>query len=120
MRMRSSDLKDLRLGDNLWDEWPGDAFDVDDDCILYCTAGHVSLSEELVRRALASTLQRDGVADSLAEGFRIIEECRADQLWSGFLTDEVIPVLCNEKGVTALGDIVENAQPTTFVLVGSE
>lgn len=104
-------MKDVRLGDQLWMEW--DSADVGN--VAYYTSGHVSLDEEIVRRALASTLQRDGIADSLNDGFKLLESCDLTCTYVGFMPEDIEPVVCDEFGGTAMGDLVESFSPVTLV-----
>ena len=53
-------MKDKRTGECLWFEWSGDGFAVSrPSSIIFFTYDHVDLEIDLIRRALASALQRD-------------------------------------------------------------
>jgi hypothetical protein len=111
-------MKNDRLGDWLWEEWDGCDYDISFDSelgVVYCTFEKVDLNNDLVKRALASCLQRDGVADSLSEGFSLIEKSKVSYGFSGYLEGEKSPVVCNENGETELGDQVELLKSTTWV-----
>lgn len=108
-------MKDTRPGEGLWDEWVGQWYDSDSECVPYFTEGHVALSEDVVRRALASTLQRDGLADSLGDGFKLIEGGKEKHLWAGYLPDDFDMSICDEGGLTESGDEVSVAVAVTFV-----
>ncbi len=43
------------------------------------------MDNDLVSRALASAIQRDGVADSLGDSFKLIENCQITRGWCGIL-----------------------------------
>ena len=59
-------MKDVRIGEHLWSEWDGEGYQNLLECgVVYYTLEHIDLENELVRRGLASALQRDGVAYSL-------------------------------------------------------
>lgn len=110
-------MKDLRHGDQLWEEWSGDGFEDEPDALIYYTIEHVPLTEEVVRRALASTLQRDGVADSLADGFSMIDSAEIILGWAGVLPEELSLVECDDTGETFYGDTVETIYSITFVKI---
>lgn len=99
---------DKRLGEDLWIEWPEDEN-------VYYTPEHVDLEEEIVRRALASTLQRNGVVDSLYEGFESIAVASVTRGWIGSLPEDDDILECDENGETHYGEEVENILPCTFV-----
>ena len=101
-----------RPGEWLWEEWDGDGYNGD---IAYVTHEVVDMSNEIVRRALASTLQRDGVADSLADGFRMLESCTWEYLNIGFVDGETRPTVCDSMGETDFGDMVDSMTTVTFV-----
>lgn len=106
-------MKDARPGEQLWLEW-GDDFS---SSLTYYTVDHVSLDEDVVRRALASTLQRDGLADSLSDGFKLLESADVSFGYAGCLEDDVELLLCDEFGETKHGDLTDNYFPATFVEV---
>ena len=107
-------MKDHRHGEQLWVEWAGDGLETVSD-IQYYTEGHIELSEDVVRRALASSLQRDGVADSLADGFGLMERGEIQFLWAGCLNEELHLTVCDETGETHYGDEMETYFPITVV-----
>ena len=107
-------MRNDRVGDWLWEEWDGEGHEFDSD-LVYFTNDWVDLSHEVVKRALASCLQRDGVADSLGDGFRMVESGTVLQMYVGMLEGEKIPTVCSETGESDLGDIVFNAFPATFI-----
>lgn len=82
---------------------------------MYFTVGYVDIENEIVRRALASALQRDGIVDSLSTGFKAIDNSILIHGWSGFLEEEHERIVCYEDGYTYYGDIVEESQETTYI-----
>jgi hypothetical protein len=109
-------VRDNRHGEQLWQEWDGSGLERTD-CLPYYTVEHVDLGEEVVRRALASTLQRDGVADSLADGFKLLDGVEVEHMWAGILDDEDRLSTCDEDGETFYGDSVAVPFPTTIVYI---
>ena len=99
---------DNRIGDYLWIESA-------EEVGLYYTPEHVDLEEEIVRRALASAMQRDGIVDSLFEGFEKIATAEITISWMGSLPDDPELLECDEQGETFYGEIVEEIQPCTLV-----
>ena len=103
-----------RPGEWLWEEWDGEGYDGD---IVYVTYEPVDMTNEIVRRALASSLQRDGVADSLGDGFKMVELSTFEYINIGTLYGETRPVVCDPMGETEFGDIVESMITATFVTI---
>jgi hypothetical protein len=100
----------------LWVEWHGQGYEPETDAdLVYFTYDHVDLDNEIVRRALASTLQRDGVADSLSDGFKMIENGYVAIGWAGLLPDEHECWACTEEGETEYGDSVDSALQVTWI-----
>lgn len=111
-------MKDNRLGDWLWEEWDGlEAESVGlTESLIYCTYDWVDLSNEVVKRALASCLQRDGVVDSLSDGFRLVEHGKVFKGYAGYTENEDRSfTLCSEDGITDLGDFVDTIIFLTLV-----
>jgi hypothetical protein len=109
--------KDLRIGQELWLEWEGDWSPETSDSILYYTVDHVDVENEIVRRALASILQRDGIYDSLGDAFKAIDRGVVSVAWAGVLEGDFELALCNSLGETEYGDILESIQEITCVEV---
>jgi hypothetical protein len=109
--------RDVRLGEHLWLEWTGDDYNqISGELkISYFTLEHVSLDEEVVRRALASVLQRDGVCDSLSEGFSLIDGKNIAQGWCGLVDEDTDYTVCDEYGETLYGEKVNETFSTTWV-----
>lgn len=109
-------MKDSRIGESLWFLW--DLEESRDGSLLFYTEGHVDLDHEVVRRALASTLQREGIAMSLGQGFQMIDYGEVSTGYSGTSpTGEESGWPCNEQGETEDGYILLNVLPATWVKV---
>ena len=112
-------MKDNRIGEALWDEWYGEGYDADlEDIVVYYTFDHVDISHDVVRRALASAIQRDGVVDSLGDGFKAIETAKVVQGWVGFAEGEHVYSVCDYVGETYFGDFVDDVREITWVEFG--
>lgn len=111
-------MKDSRVGELLWKEWTGDGFDPHfDESIVFFTDEHVDLENELIRRALASALQRDGISVSLANGFQSLESARITVGYAGEVDGDIDLSVCDEAGETPYGDSVDQVTPITWVEV---
>lgn len=109
-------MKDVRHGEQLWQQWHGQGYESETDSeVVYFTHEHVDMDNEVVRRALASTLQRDGVSDSLSDGFKALESSYTSIGWAGIIIDENEYWACDENGETEYGDLVENSLPITWI-----
>lgn len=107
-------MKHDRPGDWLWEEWDGEGFEPSkSSSVIYVTYEDVDLTMELVRRALASALQRDGVAESLGDGFKLIDKSIVSEGHVGLIDDNY--TLCDEVGETEYGDIVDKVLLATWV-----
>lgn len=110
-------MKDKRVGESLWAHWDGEGYiqtNLYTDLIYY-TEGHVDVENELVRRALASCLQRDGISDSLSDGFNLIAEGHVEIGWAGIIEGENNYTFCDPSGETEYGEFVEEALEFTWV-----
>ena len=111
-------VKDSRVGELLWKEWTGDGFDPQlDESIVFFTDEHVDLENELIRRALASALQRDGISISLGNGFQSLENAKISIGYAGEVDGDIDLSVCDENGETPYGDAVDNVTPVTWVEV---
>lgn len=109
-------MKNDRIGESLWCEWDGELFEpVNENSIVYYTIEHIDLDNDVVKRALASALQRDGVSDSLSSSFRLVETGIITHGWVGWLEEEPCPIFCDEFAESFYGDVVQEAYPATFV-----
>jgi hypothetical protein len=113
-------MKDGRDGDWLWQEWTDEEYETFSEKpidFVYYTVGHLDIGKPVVLRALASSLQRDGIADSLLDGFRLAESAEIQWGWAGFLEEEdhYQYSICDEDGETPYGDRVEEPIAITWV-----
>jgi ABC-type transport system substrate-binding protein len=109
-------VKDSRVGECLWVEWSGDGYEpLSPSSILFFTHEHINLENEIVRRALASALQRDGIAQSLGDGYRLAENGLINYGYAGYLDGEIFLSLCSKIGVTDYGDEVEEVYEITWI-----
>lgn len=100
----------------MWLEWLGSGYSLTKkDPIVYYTIEHVDIENELVRKALASALQRDGIFDSLNEAFKAIDAGIVSSGWAGCVEEELDLVVCTELGETEYGDTLESVEPVTLV-----
>lgn len=94
-------MKDSRIGQILWSSWEGSGYTANIyNSIIYYTEDHVDVEHEVVRRALASCIQRDGVVFSLSQGFQAIDGAVVTQAWVGSLDGNPHLELCDESGLT--------------------
>lgn len=112
-------MKFDRKGEILWSEWDGEGYNVSfPSSLVYVTRTHVSIEEPVVLRALASILQRDGIVDSLGDGYRLIEtKSVASEGFVGTVDGHYAETVCSDEGETYYGDIVDEVAPVTFVEV---
>ena len=114
-------MKDSRVGELLWKEWTGDGFDCAFDIsVVFYTDDHVDLENDVVRRALASALQRDGISISLGNGFQSLESAAVVTGYAGVVDGDIDLTVCDIDGETRHGDIVDEVVPTTWVEVNIE
>lgn len=112
-------MKDSRIGETLWSEWFGEGYDKEDsNSVLFYTEGHVDIHQEIVRRALASAIQRDGIVDSLGEAFRLLDgTVTVFRGHAGFVDGEYELTQCEKDGMTKQEDYAESVIPITWVEV---
>jgi hypothetical protein len=109
-------MKDSRIGESLWFLW--DLEESRDGSLFFYTEGHVDVEHEVVRRALASALQREGIAFSLGQGFQLIDLGDSSHGYSGkSAQDDGDGWPCNEHGETEDGSILDSVMPVTWVRV---
>jgi hypothetical protein len=108
-------MRDLRTGECLWSEWTGGGFDLASDEPVFFTEGYVDIEHELVARALASALQRDGSAVTLGDGYRMLDNAKWRQGYAGYVDGDIDLVVCDEAGETREGDEVDEALEITWV-----
>jgi ABC-type transport system substrate-binding protein len=111
-------MKDSRIGESLWFIWdsPGS---LENDYIVFYTEDHVDVDNELVRRALASAIQREGISSSLGDGFFMVDR---GELWHGYcgtIDQDSLEYLyeCDADGNTDDGESLSNVVPITWVRI---
>jgi hypothetical protein len=113
-----SKVKDSRKGELLWKEWTGTGYEPFlDKSLVFFTDEHVDLENEIIRRALASALQRDGVSVSLGNGFQSVENATISQGYAGEVDGDIDLTVCDEEGETREGDLVDDVVEVTWVEV---
>lgn len=116
-------MKDSRKGESLWSEWEGYGYhhyEFGDSGLLFYTEGHVDVHHEVVKRALASCLQRDGVVSSLSDGFRLIDNGRSEQTYAGPVDGDLYWTICDDDGYTTESTEVDQINEITIVEVAYE
>jgi hypothetical protein len=109
-------MKDSRIGEALWSEWTGESYSpLGFPKLIFFTEEHVDVHHELVRRALASAIQRDGSADSLGESFKLLDTSKSKLGYAGLVDGDLDYTECGSDGLTFLGDKVEKSFPVTWV-----
>jgi hypothetical protein len=109
-------MKDSRIGEALWSEWTGEGYSaLGLPKLIFFTEDHVDVHNELVRRALASALQRDGSADSLGDSFRLLDTSEHKLGYVGIIDGDLEYTECDIDGFTFLGDEVEKVLPVTWL-----
>ena len=107
-------MKDKRPGEHLWLEWTGDHYD-SSSSVVFFTTEHVDVENEVVRRALASSIQRSGIVDSLGDGFAMIDNAAVSYGHGGVVDGELDFSVCYELGETHYGDLVDEIFEITWV-----
>jgi hypothetical protein len=110
-------MKDSRVGESLWSEWSGRDHHPDNSlALVFYTEGHVELDVEVVKRALASTVQRDGHTDSLAQAFKALDGASVViHTYAGELDGDPELTKCDAYGMTIYEDTVDEVIPITLV-----
>lgn len=110
-------MKDLRKGESLWSEWEGYGYHYNfgDSSLVFYTEEHVDLDIEVVRRALASSLQREGVASSLSQAFQLIDAGIIEQGYAGPVGGDIYLTVCADDGSTLEGSEVDEIIEVTYV-----
>jgi hypothetical protein len=106
-----------RKGETLWSEWDGNGYTQTlIGSIIFCTEGHISLSEGVIFSALASAVQREGVCDSISQASTAIQPFSTTMGFAGEV-DGLEFSVCDKEGETFYGDIVDEIIPFTWVEV---
>jgi hypothetical protein len=108
--------KDSRIGESLWFIWDGDSKEpFHEDSIVFYTEEHVDIEEDVVRKALASSIQREGISDSLSGGFMLIASGASGHSYAGYSLDYETQAICNSNGYSESGLILSEVVPITWV-----
>lgn len=111
-------MKDSRIGESLWSIWDGEGYTPAYlDSVIYYTETHVDLEHEVIRKALASSIQRDGISYSLSDSFKAISESIVSHGWVGVSDGELHQEICSPLGETMSGASLEDVVEVTFVEV---
>lgn len=111
-------MQDSRKGELLWKEWTGEGYEPFlDNSVVFFTDEHVDVENELIRRALASALQRDGISVSLGDGFKAIDNATISHGNAGEVDGDLDLTVCDEEGETREGDLVDEIFEITWVEV---
>ena len=111
-------MKDSRIGECLWSIWEGDGYESGfADSVTYYTYDHVDIDQEVVRKALASSIQRDGLAYSLYEAFQLIESGLVLLGRAGKEPEALYETSCDQFGESSSGAALEDVVEVTFVEV---
>ena len=105
-------MKDVRTGECLWLEWTGSGFNKEN---TFFTVEHVDIEHEIVKRALASALQRDGSAISLGQGYWLVERASVTYGYAGSVDADRELTVCDVDGETREGDKVDEVLAVTWV-----
>jgi hypothetical protein len=108
-------MRDVRTGECLWSEWTGEGLSADFSEPVFFTQGHVDIENEIVGRALASALQRDGSAETLGDGFKLVQKARVTHGHAGLVDGDIDYAVCDELGETREGDEVDEVLEVTWV-----
>jgi hypothetical protein len=110
-------MKDSRIGETLWSQWLGNSHHAQEtSALIYVTEEHVDINVEVVRRALASAIQRDGIVDSLGQAFSLLDgKTKNQHAFAGHIDGDPEPSLCDKDGLTMHGDSVEEVLSITLV-----
>jgi len=108
--------KDSRIGESLWFIWDGDSTEpFHEDSIVFYTEEHVDIEEDVVRKALASSIQREGISDSLSGGFMLIASGASGHSYYGYSLDYETQAICNSNGYSESGLFFSQVAPITWV-----
>ena len=109
-------MKDSRIGESLWFLW--DIKESTDGSLSFYTEEHVDIEHDVVRKALASALQREGISYSLGHSYSLIEAAEVEYGYSGISPLGNQPGWpCNEYGETEDGYVLDSVTPATWVKV---
>lgn len=110
-------MKDSRIGETLWSQWLGNSHHSQETpALIYVTEEQVDVHNEVVRRALASAIQRDGVVDTLGQAFSLLDgKTTSQHAYAGHIDGDPELTICDKYGMTLCDEIVEGVVPVTLV-----
>lgn len=108
-----------RAAEHLWTEWTGYGYNpMGYKSVTYFTLSHVDIKNTVVLGGLASSLQRDGLVDSLWGGKNAVEVSSITAYgYAGPLDGDTDMTICDELGETFYGDKVDQVLAITLVEV---
>lgn len=108
--------KDSRIGESLWFIWDGvDLESSNENSIVFYTEEHIDIEEDVVRKALASSIQREGISDSLSGGFSLIAAGTSGHGYAGYCLEAEQQHFCDVNGITDGGTELVGVVPVTWV-----
>jgi hypothetical protein len=110
--------RDSRRGELLWKEWTGEGYNpINKSCVVFFTEDHIDLEVDVIKRALASAIQREGIASSLGDSFRMIDSLSTvfEHGYAGEVDGDIEMTVCNDEGETQSGDEVDIKLSITWV-----
>lgn len=109
-------MRDSRAGQALWSIWEGEGYEPTTSAkYIFHTDAHVDVENDVVRRALASAIQREGLVFSLGNGYGSIDSATVVQGYCGYLPGDRDLTVCDEDGDTPYGDHIDIPIFTTWV-----
>ena len=115
-------MKHSRTGESLWAEWDGSHYEpkLQEPSVTLYTVGHVDIHQDVVKRALASAIQRYGIYDSLGGSYAAVDSENTSVLcsYAGYVDGDRFLSLCEENGFTETGEEVDEPCPVTWVEIG--
>jgi hypothetical protein len=108
--------KDSRIGESLWFIWDGEGHKLSsDESIVFYTEEHIDIEEDVVRKALASSIQREGISDSLSNGFSLIASGISGHSYAGYSLVSERQHICNDNGYSESEEKLTGVVPITWV-----
>lgn len=109
-------MKDKRHGEHLWMEWTGEGYEPETDTdLIFYTEEVVDVEVPLIQKALASALQREGIVDSLSDGYSLINGSSVVHGFAGSIEGDIVPTACDVYGNTAVGEHIQSFLACTWV-----
>lgn len=109
-------MKDHRHGEHLWMEWTGEGYTPSTSAeIVFYAEEIVNINIPLIQKALASALQREGIVDSLSDGYNLISKGTAVHGYFGYVGGDIIPTACSVLGITEYGEKLEAFNSCTWI-----